>query len=68
MEGFVNSFSSTSAQNQTSQQRRKIWHNEALKKIKPSVTKGTIDVYRKIEENYLKSAKAALPTDNRYVG
>ena len=33
---------------------------EALKKVKPSVSKGDIDKYRKIEENYLKSAKAAI--------
>ncbi len=40
---------------------------EALKKVKPSVTDSTIDVYRKIEDNYLKSAKAALPQVN-YLG
>ncbi len=43
--------------------------DEALKKIKPSVTKQTIDVYKKIEESFLKSAKAALPTSgNSYLG
>ncbi len=43
--------------------------DEALKKIKPSVTKQTIDVYKKIEESFLKSAKAALPTGgNSYFG
>jgi transitional endoplasmic reticulum ATPase len=41
--------------------------DEALKKVKPSVTDATIDVYKKIEENYLKSAKAALPQVN-YLG
>ncbi|MCK9595724.1 CDC48 family AAA ATPase [Candidatus Pacearchaeota archaeon] len=41
---------------------------EALKKIKPSVNKSTIDLYKKIEETYLKSAKAALPVDNSYLG
>jgi transitional endoplasmic reticulum ATPase len=41
---------------------------EALKKIKPSVTPSTIEMYKKIEENYLKSAKAAIPTDNSYFG
>ncbi|MEK6757847.1 MAG: AAA family ATPase, partial [Nanoarchaeota archaeon] len=41
---------------------------EALKKIKPSVTRSTIDVYRKVEENFLKSAKAAVPADNSYLG
>ena len=41
---------------------------EALKKIKPSVTKSSIDTYKKIEENYLKSAKSALPLENSYLG
>ena len=41
---------------------------EALKKIKPSVNKSTIDLYKKIEETYLKSAKSAIPMDNTYLG
>ena len=41
---------------------------EALKKIKPSVNKSTIELYKKIESEYLKSAKAALPMDNSYLG
>lgn len=41
---------------------------EALKKIKPSVTKSTIEVYKKVEENFLKSAKAAVTVDNSYLG
>jgi len=41
---------------------------DALKKVKPSVNKSTIDLYRKIEETYLKSAKAAIPMDNTYLG
>ena len=41
---------------------------EAMKKIKPSVNKSTIDLYKRIEETYLKSAKAALPVDNTYLG
>jgi transitional endoplasmic reticulum ATPase len=41
---------------------------EALKKIKPSVNKQTIELYKKIEETYLKSAKSALPMDNSYLG
>ena len=40
----------------------------ALKKIRPSVTSSTIELYKKIEENYLKSAKAALPTEGSYLG
>ncbi len=40
----------------------------ALRKVKPSVTKSMIEVYEKIEENYLKTAKAAVPSDNSYLG
>jgi SpoVK/Ycf46/Vps4 family AAA+-type ATPase len=39
---------------------------EAMKKIKPSVTKLDIERYKRIEDEYLKSAKAAL--DNSYLG
>ena len=41
---------------------------EALNKIKPSVNKSTINVYKQVEENYLKSAKAAVPVGNSYLG
>ena len=41
---------------------------EALNKIKPSVNKSTINVYKQVEENYLKSAKAAVPLENSYLG
>ncbi len=41
---------------------------EAIKKIKPSVNKSTIDVYRKIEENFLQSTKAAIPVAGSYLG
>lgn len=51
-----------------SKQVRKKHFEDALKKIKPSVTKSTIDLYKKIEAEYLKSAKAALPIDNTYLG
>ena len=47
---------------------RKKHFDEALRKIKPSVTKSTIDVYRKVEESFLKSAKAAIPVANSYLG
>ncbi len=40
---------------------------EALRKIKPSVGKSTIETYKKIEEKFLKSAKAAIPTTVRYL-
>ncbi len=52
----------------SSKQVKKKHFDEALKKIKPSVNKSTIDLYKKIEETYLKSAKAALPMDNSYLG
>ncbi|MAG79273.1 ATPase [Candidatus Pacearchaeota archaeon] len=42
--------------------------DEALKKVKPSVSKPTIEVYKKVEENYLKSAKAAVPQGSSYLG
>ncbi len=41
---------------------------EALKKIKPSISENTIKIYKKIEDNYLKSAKAAVPTEAGYFG
>ncbi len=41
---------------------------DALRKVSPSVTKGDIDRYRKIETDYLKSAKAALETPIGYLG
>ncbi len=42
--------------------------DEAFRKIKPSVTKSTLEVYKKVEENFLKSAKAALPESGGYLG
>jgi len=43
--------------------------DEAIKKVGASVTKGDIDRYRKIETEYLKSAKAALEAPNvSYLG
>ena len=47
---------------------KKAHFEEALKKVRPSVTKNTIEVYKKIEDNYLKSAKAAMPEGNSYLG
>jgi len=55
-------------ENIASEQVKKKNFIEALKKIKPSVNKSTIDLYKKIEETYLKSAKAAIPMDNTYLG
>jgi transitional endoplasmic reticulum ATPase len=41
---------------------------EALKKVKPSVNKTAIEAYKKIEENFLKTTKAAIPTAGSYLG
>jgi transitional endoplasmic reticulum ATPase len=51
-----------------SKQVKKKHFTEAMKKVKPSVNKSTIDLYKKIESEYLKSAKAAMPMDNSYLG
>ena len=40
----------------------------ALDKVKPSVSKSSIEVYKKIEENYLKSAKTVVPIGGSYLG
>jgi transitional endoplasmic reticulum ATPase len=42
--------------------------NEALKKIKPSVSKPLLEVYKKIEDTFLKSAKASIPLEGSYLG
>jgi transitional endoplasmic reticulum ATPase len=42
--------------------------DEAFMKIKPSVTKQTIDVYKRVEEQFLQSAKAAISVGNSYLG
>lgn len=43
--------------------------DKAIGKIKPSVTQQTIDTYKKVEENFLKSAKAAVPSaSSNYLG
>jgi len=55
-------------ESQNATQVKKKHFEEALKKIKPSVTKSTIDVYRKVEENFIRSAKAAVSTENSYLG
>jgi len=49
-------------------QVKKNHFDEALKKIKPSVTKNTIDVYKKIEESLIKTAKAPTPIGTSYLG
>ena len=46
----------------------KKYFEEALNKIKPSVNKSTIEIYKRVEENFLKSAKAAIPVESSYLG
>ncbi|VVB82808.1 VCP-like ATPase [uncultured archaeon] len=41
---------------------------DAMKKVPPSVSKQQAELYKKMESEYLKSAKAALPVDNSYLG
>jgi transitional endoplasmic reticulum ATPase len=41
---------------------------QALTRVKPSISKSTISVYKKIEDNYLKSARAAIPSESSYLG
>ena len=40
----------------------------AISKIKPSVTKSTLEVYKKMEENFIKSSKVAMPAVGSYLG
>ncbi len=40
---------------------------EALKKIKPSVTKNTIEIYKKIEDAFLNTAKTAISVEKSYL-
>ncbi|GIU68303.1 MAG: ATPase [Candidatus Pacearchaeota archaeon] len=41
---------------------------EALNRVKPSVSKSLLEVYKKIEENFLKSARSAVPLESSYLG
>ncbi|MBU4308719.1 MAG: AAA family ATPase, partial [Nanoarchaeota archaeon] len=52
----------------TAERVQKKHFERALRKVRPSVTKSTINIYKKIEENFLKSAKAAVPIENSYLG
>ncbi|GBE20506.1 ATP-dependent zinc metalloprotease FtsH [archaeon BMS3Abin17] len=55
-------------ENMDAKQVRKKHFEEALKKVKPSVSKPTIEVYKKIEDNFLKSAKSAVTNESTYLG
>jgi len=47
---------------------KKKYFEEAMKKVKASVRKGDVERYKKVEEQYLKSAKAALSNEAGYLG
>jgi len=51
-----------------SKEVKKKHFEEALRKIKPSVTKATLDVYKRVEDSFLKSVKAAVPLETSYFG
>ena len=55
-------------ENKEAKQVRNSHFEDALKKIKPSVSKPLLEVYKKIEDNFLKSAKSALPLESSYLG
>ncbi len=55
-------------ENKEAKEVKKKHFEEALEKIKPSISKPTIEVYKKIEDNFLKSAKSAVPQENTYLG
>jgi transitional endoplasmic reticulum ATPase len=56
-------------ENIESKEVKKKHFDEALNKVRASVGKGDIEKYKKIEENYLRSAKAALARDSAsYLG
>jgi transitional endoplasmic reticulum ATPase len=55
-------------ENKETKQVKNKHFNEALKKIKPSVSKSILEVYKKIEDSFLKSAKTAIPLESSYFG
>jgi len=69
LEGFVREAALLSLrESMDSKQVKKKHFEEALRKIKPSVSKSTTDSYKKIEENFIKTAKAGLAEGNSYLG
>ena len=46
----------------------KKYFDAAMKKVKASINKQTIEKYKKVESEYLKSAKAALEKPVGYLG
>ncbi|MFA5019581.1 MAG: CDC48 family AAA ATPase [Candidatus Pacearchaeota archaeon] len=55
-------------ENKDAKQISKSHFQEALKKVRPSVTQRDMETYNKIEENYLKSAKSAIAGKMEYLG
>ncbi len=55
-------------ENREAKEVKKKHFDEALKKIKPSLTTNTINIYKKVEESFLKNAKAAVPQGRGYLG
>jgi transitional endoplasmic reticulum ATPase len=55
-------------QDMTSKYVKKKDFLDALKKIRPSVNKSTLELYTKMEAEYLKSAQAAIPQEGSYLG
>ena len=51
-----------------SKEVKKKHFDKAVEKISPSVTKSSIDIYKKVEEQFLKTAKAAIPVAGSYLG
>jgi len=69
LEGFVREAGMLALrENKEAKEVKKKHFDEALRKIKPSVNKSTIEVYKKVEDNFIRSAKAAVPMDNSYLG
>jgi len=55
-------------ENKDTKDVKKKHFDEAMRKIKASVSKDSMDRYRKIEDNYLKSARAAIEKEVNYLG
>jgi len=69
LEGFVREAALLALrENIENKQVKKKHFEEALNKIRPSVTKSTIEVYKKVEDTFLKSAKGAVPQSGSYLG
>ncbi len=69
LEGFVREAALLALREDMESKNVKKKHfEEAFKKIKPSVSKSTIDSYKKIEEHFIKSARAGLAENSSYLG